>query len=427
MVIVQSSRVYWIQQLKHTEDSDRSMPNQIFTITQVLEDKWWIACTAFAAAIIATPVFRYIAYKKGFVDKPDTILKPHVHPTAYLGGLGICVGLLAGLIVYLPSMSDLGLNMDNICSSIASKDFEALFSNPLWNVIFLFLAFIVITMVGVTDDIRNLKPLPKFAGQICAAALLLAGGAGTRILTVFLDPMGIQLPLWALIPLTILTCLVMVLSTCNATNLLDGLDGLCGGVTAIITLGFLALAVYLATWGHAPAVDELRIALCLAMAGAIFGFLPYNAPPATIFMGDAGSMLLGFFVAAMMGLFAHEGPARWVLASGLIFGLPILDTALALARRIRAGVSIFSGDRSHLYDQLVDKGLSVTRVVLLFYVISIAFAVMGVVIAIALRTRYAIVVYAALLLVIWTIFSITGMISPKKDKDPNPVQPPNDP
>jgi UDP-GlcNAc:undecaprenyl-phosphate GlcNAc-1-phosphate transferase len=212
----------------------------------------------------------------------------------------------------------------------------------------------------------------------------------------------------------------MVLSTCNATNFLDGLDGLCGGVTAIIALGFLGLATFLATWGHAPAVDELRIALCLAMVGAILGFLPYNAPPATIFMGDAGSMLLGFFVAAMMGLFCHDGPARWVLASGLIFGLPILDTALALVRRIRKRVSIFSGDRSHLYDQLVDRGLSVNRVVFLFYVISIVFAVLGVTIAIALRTRYAVVIYAALLLVIWTIFSIAGMISPgggKKDEE----------
>jgi UDP-GlcNAc:undecaprenyl-phosphate GlcNAc-1-phosphate transferase len=206
--------------------------------------------------------------------------------------------------------------------------------------------------------------------------------------------------------LTVLT----VLAACNATNLIDGLDGLCGGVTGIIALGFLALAAYLATYGSSN-IDSLRIALCLAMAGAVLGFLPYNVPPASIFMGDAGSMLLGFFVATMMVLFCQEGNGRWFLAALGVFALPILDTALAVVRRLRSGQSILAGDRSHLYDQLVDRGMSVRQVVVLFYLLALAASGIGVGLAMV-RVRYALPVYVLLLTIIWVAFHKRGMIRP---------------
>jgi UDP-GlcNAc:undecaprenyl-phosphate GlcNAc-1-phosphate transferase len=205
---------------------------------------------------------------------------------------------------------------------------------------------------------------------------------------------------------------VLVVLVCNATNLLDGLDGLCSGVTAIISVGFLMLAAWLATWGRFPGTDELRIGLCLSMAGAILGFMPYNIPPASIFMGDAGSMLLGFFVATMMALFCQEGPFRWFLAACVVFALPILDTALAVVRRFRSGMSIFAGDRSHLYDQLVDRGMTIKQVVILFYILAGSTATMGVILAVNLRTRYALILYGILAVVIWSLFSLLGMVSP---------------
>jgi UDP-GlcNAc:undecaprenyl-phosphate GlcNAc-1-phosphate transferase len=353
------------------------------------------------------------------VDRPDDLLKPHLRPIAYLGGLAICTGLLAGLAVIVILMDDLGLVASELRRQIASADVRGLIHNPLWNVIGVAAASLAITIVGLLDDLRNISPRRKILGQMLAAIILLGGGVGTRMVNVLASPLGVSLPLWLTIASSAVVCMVIVILTCNATNLLDGLDGLCGGVTAIISLGFFALAAYLAVWGRFPGTDQLRVGLTLAMAGAILGFLPYNAPPASIFMGDAGSMLLGFFVAMMMALFCEEGPLRWFLAAWVVFGLPLLDTSLAVIRRWRAGVSIFKGDRSHLYDQLVDRGLSVKQVVILFYDLAILAAVLGVTFAISLRTRYAIIVYAVLLLSIWVIFWVFGLIAPPpKRNDP---------
>ena len=176
------------------------------------------------------------------------------------------------------------------------------------------------------------------------------------------------------------------------------------------------LAVWLAVWGRHPGTDELRIGLCLAMAGAVFGFLPYNIPPASIFMGDAGSMLLGFFVATMMALFCQEGTARWFVAAMVVFALPILDTALAVVRRLLSGRSIFVGDRSHLYDQLVDRGMTVKQVVGLFYLLAVVAAALGVSVAIFVRARHAVVIYAVLLIVVWVVFWKLRMIKPDDEE-----------
>jgi UDP-GlcNAc:undecaprenyl-phosphate/decaprenyl-phosphate GlcNAc-1-phosphate transferase len=252
-------------------------------------------------------------------------------------------------------------------------------------------------------------------GQIAAALVLVVGGVGHDMASVVLTPLGIPFPpFWILALISAVPCVVIVIAACNATNLLDGLDGLCGGVTGIVTLGFLALAVFLATYQHfEDTADPLRVGLCLAMAGAVLGFLPYNIPPASIFMGDAGSMLLGFFVATMMALFCREHHARFLLGACAVFALPILDTALAVVRRLASGKSIFTGDRSHLYDQLVDRGMSVKQVVGLFYFLAVLAAAIGVVVSIYLRTQYAAVVYAVLLVIIWTAFYRLGMVKPE--------------
>ncbi len=409
-----------------------------YSLLEVLEGRWWIALVALVASLVATPIFRHIAYRTKIVDRPDDLLKPHLRPVAYLGGLGICVGLLAGLGSYIALTPHGGARWSSMRAVVVEGTFAELLRNPLWNLLAISMACVVITLVGLMDDIRNIRPLKKVMGQVLAAAILLIGGVGTRLVVTILAPLR-ELVKWALsllpaetaatinsflmstlgsewviVPLSALTCVVIVISACNATNLLDGLDGLCGGVTAIITLGFLALAVYLATYSNAPhqGTDEVRICLSLAMAGAIIGFLPYNVPPASIFMGDAGSMLLGFYGAVMMVLFCDEGAFRWFLAACVVFSLPILDTALAVVRRLRSGMGIFTGDRSHLYDQLVDRGMSVKQVVVLFYVLAALSAAMAIAIATQMRTRYALIIYAVLLVAIWTFFAVKGMITP---------------
>ena len=386
---------------------------RVYTPVQVLRDVWWIGAVGLIVALVITPIVRLIAYRARVVDRPDDLLKPHGRPVAYLGGVAMCVGLLAGLAAYVVVMPAGPRHWAALKSDLPSLRLGALMSNPLWKLMAIALACVTIMIVGLVDDVRQIRPRTKVYGQVLAAIILFIGGVGTHMARV-IPFLAVYLPEPVLMLLSAALLLILVIATCNATNLLDGLDGLCGGVTAIIALGFVALAVWLALWDRFPGTDQLRVALCLAMAGGVLGFLPYNIPPASIFMGDAGSMLLGFFVAAMIALFCQEGPARWFIAACVVFALPILDTALAVVRRLLGGKSIFTGDRSHLYDQLVDRGMSVKQVVVLFYILAAVAAVFGVAMAIFVRTRYAVPIYILLLAAVWIVFHKLDMIRPER-------------
>jgi UDP-GlcNAc:undecaprenyl-phosphate GlcNAc-1-phosphate transferase len=386
------------------------------TAIEVLQDKWWIGVIAFIASLIATPVVRLIAYRTKIVDRPDDLLKPHGRPIAYLGGVAILVGLLCGLAGCAVTLPDLSGRWHGMERDLVTGRVGSLLERPLYNLIAIGAACIVITAVGLLDDIYNLRPLRKIYGQVLAAGILLVGGVGYRMTEALFGTFDINFPLWLTILTSSVVCCVIVILTCNATNLLDGLDGLCGGVTGIIALSFLALAVWLAMWQKLPGAGELRVGLCLAMAGAVLGFLPYNVPPASIFMGDAGSMLLGFFVATMMSLFCVEGSARWFVAAWVVFAIPALDTGLAVVRRLLAGHNIFAGDRSHLYDQLVDRGMTVKQVVGLFYLLSAVAGVVAVAVAILVRGRYAVPVYFLVFALVWVVFHVKGMLRPPPRK-----------
>jgi len=195
----------------------------------------------------------------------------------------------------------------------------------------------------------------------------------------------------------VLIVMFFVLGATNSLNLLDGLDGLCAGVTAIITVAMLLLATHLATWGFSDFGDPVRIVLCLGLVGGVCGFLPFNRHPAKIFMGDAGSMLLGFVTAALMVLFAERVP-RWWLASIVVFGLPILDTAVAVARRLLNHRPIFVSDRGHIYDQMIDRGASLRKTVAICYGLAGLYALVGLAMS-QIRTRYAAVVYLLVVIV----------------------------
>jgi UDP-GlcNAc:undecaprenyl-phosphate GlcNAc-1-phosphate transferase len=209
-----------------------------------------------------------------------------------------------------------------------------------------------------------------------------------------LTPEGhLLFPDWVVIGVSSAMVIGLVVFCCNATNLMDGLDGLCGGVTAIIAAGFLFLAVHLAMYGGGlnSNWDALRVVLGLALLGALLGFIPYNFNPASIFMGDTGSMFLGFACAITLILMAQERP-KWFLASMVMFALPVLDTILAFARRYVNGRPVFSPDKFHFHHQLVARGFSVKKTVLISYGLAIAFALLGATI-VFMRTRYAVAVY----------------------------------
>jgi integrase len=212
---------------------------------------------------------------------------------------------------------------------------------------------------------------------------------------------------------------LVVVGACNATNLMDGLDGLCGGVTAIIFAGFLFVCVHLATTspGQGLGGDGARMAMALALLGAVLGFVPFNFNPASIFMGDTGSMFLGFSCGTLMLLLA-EVQSKWFLASMVIFALPILDTALAFARRWIAGRPLFSADSKHFHHQLMQRGLSTRQTVAIAYALTLVFTALGLVITFT-RTRFAIAIYLVIFACLGVAAHKMGMIHERKRRSLN--------
>jgi len=181
-----------------------------------------------------------------------------------------------------------------------------------------------------------------------------------------------------------------VLGMCNATNLIDGLDGLLSGTTAISAIGLLVIALGLALADDGPR-DAQRIILCLALVGACLGFLPHNFNPATIFLGDAGSLLIGFVVCTIIFMLGDTGKTHLVAAGGIVFLLPVIDTALAIVRRKMEGKSISSADDQHLHHML-KRALGVKGAVLALYGIAGSFALLGVAISLVrARMTYVLV------------------------------------
>jgi UDP-GlcNAc:undecaprenyl-phosphate GlcNAc-1-phosphate transferase len=261
--------------------------------------------------------------------------------------------------------------------------------------------------VGLVDDLLDLRPWQKLLGQFIASGALILVGI-LPDLSYFMIPFGLTIPEPLHFSLGVSLVVFFVLGASNSLNLLDGLDGLCGGVTAIITLGMLLLAMHLATWDMSEAGDPVRIIICLSLVGGVLGFLPFNRHPAKIFMGDAGSMLLGFITASLMILFAEKVP-RWWMASIVIFGLPILDTATALVRRLVNKRPLMVSDRGHIYDQLIDRGIPLKKTVAICYALAGLYALIGLTMS-QIRTRYALVVYVIVIIVSAAVIGSKGFL-----------------
>lgn len=374
---------------------------QVFDVDQVLAPYVYVFYVSFLVAFIFTPIMRMVAMHYNIVDNPDRLRKMHQSPVAYLGGVAIFLGLLAGLA---------------ISQYLTLHRREPGWPSPHPGVKFsIVLGALLIVMLGLWDDILTVKPLGKIIGQTAVAVLLLLDDVGSQCTRPLLEPFiakcyqvfsaataeSLTPPVLAatswFLPLVYVSSSLLVVTVvvgcCNATNLMDGLDGLCGGVTAIIAFGFLFVAVHLAMYGGGLNTnwDALRVILGLAILGAVLGFIPYNFNPASIFMGDTGSMLLGFVCAVMIILMAQEQP-KWFLAAMVMFALPVLDTSLAFARRWIAGRPLFSADAQHFHHQLVQRGFSVKQTVLISYGLAIFFALLGATI-VFIRTRYAVAIY----------------------------------
>ncbi len=340
---------------------------------------WPVAVIAFAVAVGGTWLCEKIALRLGVVDKPDKSVKTHQKPTAYLGGVGIFIGLVAGVLSVL---------------YLLPQDLPPSTVKWLLGVI---CASAIACFVGCIDDIMDIKPGTKVLGQVAAAVLLVGVG---------ITPMLYSLAWPAKLLIDTFVVMVFVVGATNSLNLLDGLDGLCGGVTAVMAGAMLILATLMGTVQgvNVPGpADEARVVICLALLGSVCGFLPFNYHPAKIFMGDAGSLLLGLNMAAMMILFAEKSMQFW-MASVAIFGLPVLDTIVAFARRIINKRPLFVSDRGHIYDQLMDRGLSLRKTVNLCYALSAVYALAGLAISrmpLSWATFACAAIAAVSLLIVW--------------------------
>lgn len=290
---------------------------------------------AMLVSFVLTPYIKKLAFLIGAIDKPDN-RKVHSKIMPRLGGLAIYIGFVIAVI------ASLEMTRDMIGILIGST---------------------VIVAVGVLDDRYALPPKVKLLGQIIAAGVLVAFGIEIEWIN---NPFGgyYYLEYYLSIPLTIF----WVISFTNVVNLIDGLDGLAAGVAAIACVTVILVSIQL---------DYFHVAmLTSALAGGIVGFIRYNFNPATIFMGDTGSMFIGY----MLGAVSTFGAVKTATTVALIvpaiaLGLPIMDTAFAIMRRYTNGRPIFQPDKGHLHHRLLAMGLSQRQAVLLMYAISGALGV----------------------------------------------------
>ena len=280
------------------------------------------------------PIFRSLAVKMNAMDFPNP-RKVHISPTPKIGGIAMALGILIPAVIYV--------NGDPLTNSI------------------LIGAWIVV-IFGIVDDFKNLGYLAKFVGQVLAALVVIFyGGLKIQFLGQCL-PDGVILPNLIAIPLTLLA----IVGVTNAINLSDGLDGLAGGSSLLIfiCIGYLAYTALFQPANHFIAI------MAAAIIGAIFGFLRFNTYPATVFMGDAGSQLLGFLAITLSLCLTQGNTPLSPFIPLLLLGFPVLDTLAVMTERITQGRSPFQADRNHFHHKLMHLGLFHSEAVVSIYILT---------------------------------------------------------
>lgn len=327
---------------------------------------------AFVFSFASTPLVRKWAFKLKAVDVPKDGRRMHTHPIPRLGGLAIIFGFTVAVLCF--------------------------YRAPSRRIIASFIGAGIIAAMGVVDDIKALDAKPKFLIQILAACIVVIGG--NLKIDVLTNPNFLSanpywiLPDWVSVPVTILWIVFIT----NAVNFIDGLDGLAAGVSAIMSVSLVFIALR---------VGEYPVALLgISLMGSCFGFLPYNFNPAKIFMGDTGSTFLGFLLATMsiQGVFKSYAIISFAVPL-LILGLPLFDAVFAMLRRISKGQSPMKADRGHLHHRLIDMGFSQKQTVFILYAISGVLGITAVVLAESTALRAILILICVLVFIL-----IEGMI-----------------
>ena len=294
-----------------------------------------ITCVAFLLSLIFTPIVRDLSMRSGLVDQPDGGRKLHGVSIARIGGIAVVAAYVLSLafVLFAPYHN---LNIDVDAGTAA-----AIALTPAAAIVF---------ATGLVDDIRGLKPWHKILAEIVAAVLAYKAGFGVYFLH------GHPLGEWISLPISVL----WLVGCTNALNLIDGIDGLAAGVGVFATLtSFIAALIH----------GNLELAFVTApLAGALLGFLRYNFNPASIFLGDSGSLFIGFLLGCFGTMWGQKSATAVGMTAPLIaLAMPLLDTALAIVRRFLRARPIFGADRAHIHHRLLDQGLTPRRAALILY------------------------------------------------------------
>jgi UDP-GlcNAc:undecaprenyl-phosphate GlcNAc-1-phosphate transferase len=301
-----------------------------------------------ALSLVLTRAVRDYANARGWVATPELDRHVHTKSVPRLGGVAIF-----GSFMLVAGVAALLLKLTGFTPALSTRTAISIFASAL-----------IIFLLGLYDDVRFVGPYWKFSIQSLAALILYTGGVGVHRLDLLSS--GRTLGAVAGLPLTVFWVLLIT----NAFNLIDGLDGLAAG-----SAWFSAIVVFVTSLREPNAMVTL---LAIALAGSILGFLRFNFHPASIFLGDSGSMFIGFMLAALALAGSEKAPTMIAVAIPVIsFGLPILDVALAISRRFLSGKPLFRGDREHIHHKLLKRGLSQRGAVLVLYGVTSCFALLS--------------------------------------------------
>ena len=329
-------------------------------------------------ALLMTPVAIKLAYKLNIIDRPRDDRRMHDRPIPRFGGLGIFAGTMAAMI--LPAMQN-------------------------QKILIAMLGGVLMYLLGVADDVLDLRPMAKFIGQwFVASAVYMLGVRITFISNYFQGPGDTSAKVMLGEGLAYVITVLWIVGITNAVNLMDGLDGLAAGSVAIMSM-CLAYVAYI----HGARYGMMTVGIALmGMAGACIGFLPYNASPAKTFMGDGGALFLGYMIAAL----SVVSPLKRATFIGavipiLTLAVPIFDTLSSMIRRMWRHESIMKADKEHLHHHLMAAGFGQRRSVLIMYGIV---GIMGIVSILISRELY----YDAFFLAIIGLLYLGIILVPKK-------------
>lgn len=318
------------------------------------------------------PVVKWIANHVGALDYPNE-RKVHKKPMPLLGGLMMFFGFLFGYMFFAPK------------------------SNEMLSIL---IASFILIITGIIDDIKPLKAKEAIIGQLIAACIVTFYG---NILLTDVTFFGLYFDFGVFAyPITI----IFIVAVMNCINLIDGLDGLAAGISGIFfaTIGIIAFIMH--------NIGSLEITLAFIMLGATLGFLIFNFNPAKIFMGEAGSLFLGFMIAVVCLVGFKAVTLTSLVVPMLILAIPILDTLFAIIRRIISRKPIYVADKKHLHHQLLNKKFSQKTTVLMIYLISILFSLASIFYVLKDQKK-GIIIYVVLMIIIIWIVTTTDILTDK--------------